>query len=296
MHEPPARQCGSCYYARQIADRLHCVRNPPLPDPTTAQARWPIIQPTDTCGRFRDTAPITNQTSKTEDQKSDTPAPITNQESNTKNQKSDTPTPNHKSEIINHRCEAGLPVFADAFGPYCKIPLTQGRFAKVDPEDYVWLSQFRWCCKVNVDNCYAVRDVRVRGKWKRIYMHRLIMNTPDHLVCDHENHDGLDNRKRNCRNCNYAQNNANRRKRRTATSQYLGVSYDKRRNKWVAHIKDHGKERHLGSYDIEEEAARAYDAAARAIHGIYANLNFPVGANDHSPAAIINPAPQTGES
>jgi len=180
----------------------------------------------------------------------------------------------YKSQIEDHKWPS-LPIYRDGFGPYCKIPLTQGKFAKVDPEDYVWLSQFRWCCKMNVDNCYAVRTVQIHGRSKRIYMHRLIMNTPDHLVCDHINHDGLDNRRKNCRNCNLAQNNANRRKRRSATSQYLGVSYDKRRNKWIAHIKDHGKERYLGSYEVEADAARAYDAAALAIHGVYAHLNFP---------------------
>ena len=56
MHEPPARQCASCYHARQIANRLRCVRNPPMPDPATAHARWPIVEPTDHCGRFRDNA------------------------------------------------------------------------------------------------------------------------------------------------------------------------------------------------------------------------------------------------
>ncbi len=45
--------------------------------------------------------------------------------------------------------QLGLPVCEDEFGEYCQIPLTQNRFAKVDPEDYLWLSQFRWCCKAN---------------------------------------------------------------------------------------------------------------------------------------------------
>jgi hypothetical protein len=262
MGDVPARQCGSCYFGRQMAGTLCCVRNPPTPDPATAQARWPIIEPTDRCGAYCHNAP--------NPQSEITPAaPAAS-------------ALNQKSQIINHKSLA-LPLHTDAFGDYCKIPLTQGRFAKVDPEDYVWLSQFRWCCKHNIDNSYAVRHVQIRGKTKRIYMHRLIMNIPDHLVCDHANHNGFDNRKRNLRNCTYAQNNANRRKTPGATSQYLGVSYDKRRNKWVAHIKDHGRDRYLGSFDIEEDAARAYDHAAAAVHGPFANLNFPNEVENTSP-------------
>jgi hypothetical protein len=168
-----------------------------------------------------------------------------------------------------------LPIYTDRFGDYCKIPLTKGQFVKVDPEDYIWLAQFRWHCKVNKDAIYAVRCVTENGRERRVYLHRVLMNTPDGLVCDHINHDGLDDRKANLRNCTIAQNNANRRSARGASSRYIGVSRDRRRDKWVAHIKKDGDEKYLGSYDVEEDAARAYDAAAWAQHGQYANLNFP---------------------
>lgn len=101
------------------------------------------------------------------------------------------------------------------------------------------------------------------------------------MVCDHVNHDGLDDCKANLRNCTIAQNNANRRSAAGASSKYIGVSRDKRRNKWVAHIKIHGEEKYLGSFDVEEDAARAYDAAAWAAHGPFANLNFPQDYPDH---------------
>jgi TPR repeat protein len=64
------------------------------------------------------------------------------------------------------------------------------------------------------------------------------------------------------------------------TSTYRGVSWNKRVNKWVANIRSDGKKRHLGSFEDEEEAAKAYDKAARAHHGEKAQrfrmqLNFP---------------------
>jgi len=232
-----SRQCGCCYFGRSLAGRLHCVRFAPTLDPATGRACWPQVEPTDICGCFR--------------------------------YADDNP--------IEHDCwpRNTLPLYTDRFGDYCKIPLTQGRFAKVDPADYVWLAQFRWHCKANTDIIYAVRTIQVAGKSKRIYMHRQIMDTPEDLVCDHVNHDGLDNRRGNLRNCTTSQNNANRRCAPTATSQYLGVSWDKRRRKWVAYIKKEGKQRFLGSFDSEIDAAKAYDRAARRLHGPFAHLNFP---------------------
>jgi hypothetical protein len=159
MLDPPStRQCEHCRHSRQIGERLCCIRNAPTADPNTAQARWPTVHPTDYCARFH---PNTNQKSKIKNQKSDAPAataaPIPNQTSSAS-------ASNRQSQITNDESQIALPICVDALGPYCKIPLTQGRFAKVDPADYVWLSQFRWCVKVGLDACYAVRTVQVRGK------------------------------------------------------------------------------------------------------------------------------------
>ncbi len=240
---PRSRGCADCYFSRALADTRHCVRESPELDRETGEARWPCVRATDICGGFRRAEGL----------------PL-------------------ESDLWPRR---DLPLYTDPFGDYCRIPLTQGRFAKVDPEDYLWLTQFRWHCKVNKNAIYAVRMIRKGGHWKHLYLHRLLMNTPPGLVCDHINHDGLDNRKANLRNCTIAQNNANRRRVRRGSSRYLGVSRDRRRNKWVAHIKIDGVDRNLGSHTAEEDAARAYDAAAWAQHGPYAHLNFPGAYPDH---------------
>jgi hypothetical protein len=59
------------------------------------------------------------------------------------------------------------------------------------------------------------------------------------------------------------------------SSQYRGVSWFKRDNKWAAYIKYDGKLHHLGLFEDEEKAARAYDRAAREHRGEKAQLNFP---------------------
>lgn len=151
------------------------------------------------------------------------------------------------------------------------IPLTRGQFAIVDAEDYPRLSQHAWFAEGRPDNYYAVR----KENGKSIKMHREILNAPDHLVVDHIDHNGRNNRKSNLRLCTFAQNCRNQRRLSHKTSRYKGVHWRKRGKKWAAAIRCNNKTHHLGYFHDEVKAARAYDRAACKFHGKFASLNFP---------------------
>lgn len=61
----------------------------------------------------------------------------------------------------------------------------------------------------------------------------------------------------------------------TNKSGFVGVSFATHMNRWMAGITHKRVHRFLGYYDTPEEAARAYDAAARELRGDFAQLNFP---------------------
>ena len=229
------RQCGNCYFTRKIAGVPHCIKDPPSLNSNTGEAIWPTVKQQDLCGCFCD--------------------------------------------IYDDVCR-GKPlrdprIYNDQLGNYCKIPLTQGRFAKVDPEEYLRLSQYNWFCLVRRHTCYAWRHSKVPEKRMALFMSREIMKTPKHLVCDHINRNGLDNRKKNLRNCTMQENLLNSAPKRNARSKYKGLSWKKKTKKWSACIKRAGIYKHLGYFESEIEAAKAYDAAAKILHGEFAYLNFP---------------------
>ncbi len=155
--------------------------------------------------------------------------------------------------------------------PYRRIPLTQGKFACVDPRDYPALVRHKWCAAKQGNSWYAVRS---EGN-HQVRMHRVIMNAPPGLVVDHIDHDGLNNVPRNLRNCTQSQNARNQRPQQGRSSQYIGVCWHKREQKWWARIRKDGHPYSLGLFDDEVEAAQARDAAAIALFGEFVHLNFP---------------------
>ena len=90
---------------------------------------------------------------------------------------------------------------------------------------------------------------------------------------DHRDQVKVNNRIENLREATASQNQFNKNYGR-GTSKYKGVCWNKRLNKWVAAHKYDKKTTHLGVYDTEIEAAKAYDDAVRDLHGEYAVLNL----------------------
>jgi len=147
---------------------------------------------------------------------------------------------------------------------YKIIPLTQGKFAKVDNEDFGLLKEINWK--------FGKRGYAANTKLG--YMHRLIMKPDKDMVIDHIDNDPLNNRKINLRVCHQHENVKNQLIRTGYSSIYKGVSWDKNRNKWISVISLNGANIHIGRFDTEIEAAKAYDAKAIYLFGEFAHTNF----------------------
>ena len=158
-----------------------------------------------------------------------------------------------------------------------KIPLSQGKSALVDDEDYDWLSQHKWYAREDGLTWYAMRNKKKdNGQWSTCSMHSVVLGKKEGFMTDHINRNGLDNRRKNLRFCTSKQNQYNRVKVESASG-YRGVKQDKRsvKGSWTAVYRTNKKRIHVGSFSTPEAAARAYDAAIKEVRGEFAVLNFP---------------------
>lgn len=162
-----------------------------------------------------------------------------------------------------------------------EITLNHGKKVLFDDEDAPLVANYRWYATKHHDRYYARTNLaatrRPDGTRWRPYalMHQLILKTPPGYEVDHINRDGLDNRRCNLRAATRSQNNANSRPRRG--KKYKGVFMRARLGSrpWQAAIKANHHKHFLGYFATAEQAARAYDAAARRLFGEFARPNFP---------------------
>jgi hypothetical protein len=155
------------------------------------------------------------------------------------------------------------------------IRLPQGKEALLSDEDFDYLNQWIWSVTISRTTAYATRQTP-RPNRKTIYMHKVVaarMGIAGRT--DHKDRNGLNNQRENLRAATRSQNQLNQDRSKMNRSGYRGVSWNSVCNKWQVRTYLEGKQVHVGYFDSPIEAAKAYDRAARRLHGEFAILNFP---------------------
>ncbi len=133
--------------------------------------------------------------------------------------------------------------------------------------------------KPGTSSGYLCVNLSKDGQVKRHPIHNLVARewapNPEGKRCvDHMDNDKTNNHHKNLRYATHTENGRNRKKQLNATSAYKGVSIHRKANKWQAQICINGKDKHLGYFASEREAAEVYNAAAREFYKEFAKLNI----------------------
>jgi hypothetical protein len=162
-----------------------------------------------------------------------------------------------------------------------QIPLTQGKFAIVDDEDYPYLSRFKWYYHRLPDGEeYAATGMYVGKRTFNIPMHYFLTERKNGLVILFKNKNSLDNRKENLLMVSASESRHQTRKYKMRDdnhtgirSKFKGLCWHPVLKKWQVSIIKGKKRTYVGVFASEIDAARAYNEKALELYGELAYQN-----------------------
>lgn len=178
-----------------------------------------------------------------------------------------------RKDNIMSRCK--LDNVYDLSGEYGIGYTLKGEEFWFDKEDYDKIKDYCWF--INNKGYVYARSLENDGK--HLLQHQIILNA-NGLKVDHKNHNTIDNRKSNLRIVTQSENMMNQKLRNDNTSGITGVTWDKRKNQWVARIAINYKRIHLGYFDTFEKAVKVRKEAEEKYFGEYSYDNsMKIGGN-----------------
>lgn len=161
--------------------------------------------------------------------------------------------------------------------PWVYIDVNKGYKAKIDAEDQARVEAHTWrVLRKETGRLKVVTNIKTAKGYRQVSLGQFLMNPPKGMmVYPRRFMDGLDYRKNNLIVCSMKERQRilPKSRQQKGTSRFKGVYYVSSKRKWRAGIKVDGRTVSLGMYATEDDAARAYNKAARHHFGDMAYQN-----------------------